>query len=213
MPQKFVALAKVYQSYVHLVVRNSSKITKFADLRGKRISTGSAGSGVDIISGRLLFAGGINPDTETVRQRLSLPETTKGMLAGSTDAMFFVAGLPTPGIADLLNNAPGQFSILPLSELLQPLTYRYGAVYSTAKLPKATYTPPTDIDTIVVGNMIIVSPDMPEQLAHDLTKILFDYQVDLSRVHPEGANYDKTGAAITDPIPMHPGAARYYASG
>jgi TRAP transporter TAXI family solute receptor len=212
-PQKIVALAKVYKSYIHLVVRNSSKIGKVADLRGKRISTGSAGSGIDIVAGRLLFAGGINPDTEIVRQRLSLPETTKSMLAGSTDAMFFAGGLPTPGITDLLNSAPGQFSILPLDELLGPLAYRYGAVYAAAKLPKEAYGTPTDIDTIVIGNLILVSPDMPEQLAHDLTKILFDYQVDLSRIHPEGANYDKAGASITDPIPLHPGAARYYGSG
>jgi TRAP transporter TAXI family solute receptor len=127
--------------------------------------------------------------------------------------MFFAGGLPTPGISDLLNSSPGQFSILPLNELLQPLTYRYGSVYGVAKLPKAAYNTPTDIDTIVVGNFVVVSPDMPEQLAHDLTKVLFDYQVELSRVHPEGANYDRASAPNTDPIPLHPGAARYYSSG
>ncbi|WP_260725876.1 TAXI family TRAP transporter solute-binding subunit [Dactylosporangium roseum] len=212
-PQKVVALARVYKSYIHLVVRNTSKITNFTGLRGKRISTGSAGSGIDIAAGRLLFAGGINPDTEIVRQRLSLPETTKGMLAGTTDAMFFAGGLPTPGITDLLANAPGQFSILPLGELQQALTYRYGAVYGVAKLPKAAYNTPTDVDTIVVGNLIVVSPDMPEQLAHDLTKILFEHQTELARVHPEGGNYDKATAPNTDPVPLHPGAARYYSSG
>ncbi|UWP82486.1 TAXI family TRAP transporter solute-binding subunit [Dactylosporangium fulvum] len=212
-PQKVVALARIYKSYIHLVVRNTSKITKFTDLRGKRVSTGSAGSGIDIAAGRLLFAGGINPDTEIVRQRLSLPETTKGMLAGTTDAMFFAGGLPTPGITDLLANAPGQFSILPLGELQQPLTYRYGAVYGVAKLPKSAYNTPTDVDTIVVGNLIVVSPDIPEQLAYDLTKVLFEHQLELSRVHPEGNNYDKATAPDTDPVPLHPGAARYYSSG
>lgn len=212
-PQKIVALARVYKSYVQLVVRNSAKITKFADLRGKRVSTGSAGSGADVVAGRILFAGGVNPDSDIARQRLSLPETTKGMQNGSLDAFFFAGGLPTPGIADLLNSAPGQYSILPLDSVLQPLVYRYGSVYGTAKVPKAMYNTPADIDTIVIGNFIVVSPDMPEQLAHDLTKLLFDYQVELSRVHPEGANYDRTTAPGTDPIPLHPGAARYYTGG
>ncbi|WP_238008321.1 TAXI family TRAP transporter solute-binding subunit [Dactylosporangium sp. AC04546] len=212
-PRKIVALARVYKSYIHLVVRNSSKITKFSDLRGKRVSTGSAGSGIDIVAGRLLFAGAINPDTEMVRQRLSLPETTKSMQAGTTDAFFFAGGLPTPGISDLLNNEPGQYSILPLSELIQPLTYTYGSVYGLAKLPASAYSTPTDIDTVVIGNLIVVSPEMPEELAYQLTKVLFEHQIELSRVHPEGGNFDRASAPNTDPVPLHPGAARYYSGG
>jgi TRAP transporter TAXI family solute receptor len=212
-PQKVVALARLYKSYIQLVVRNSARITKFSDLRGKRISTGSAGSGIDVVAGRIMFAGGINPDSDIARQRLSLPETTKNMQNGSLDAFFFAGGLPTPGIADLLATSPGQYSILPLSSLLQPLTYRYGAVYGVAKLPKEMYGTATDIDTIAIGNYLVVSPDMPEQLAHDLTKVLFDYQAELSRVHPEGANYDRVGAPSTDPLPLHSGAARYYTAG
>ncbi|WP_433053367.1 TAXI family TRAP transporter solute-binding subunit [Dactylosporangium sp. CS-033363] len=212
-PQKVVALARIYKSYVHLVVRKGAGITKFSDLRGKRVSTGSAGSGADILAGRILAAGGLNPDADVQRQRLSLPETTKGMLAGTTDALFFTGGLPTPGIADLLSNQPNAFTVLPLNALLPALTGKYGAVYSGAKIPKATYNTPGDIDTIAVGNFIVVSPDMPEQLAHDLTKVLFDYQQELSRVHPEGGNFDKGTAPQTDPIPLHPGAARYYSSG
>jgi TRAP transporter TAXI family solute receptor len=213
-PQKMVALARVYKSYVHLVVRSSARITKFADLRGKRVSTGSAGSGADVVAGRILFAGGLNPDTDIVRQRLSLPETTKGMQNGSTDAFFFTGGLPTPGIADLLGTAsPGAYQVLPLASLLPPLTNRYGAVYSGAKIPKTAYNTAGDIDTIVIGNFLVVSPDMPEQLAYDLTKVLFEYQKDLAKVHPEGGNFDKGTAPQTDPIPLHPGAARYYSGG
>ncbi|WP_432832566.1 TAXI family TRAP transporter solute-binding subunit [Dactylosporangium sp. CA-092794] len=212
-PQKIVALARVYKSYVQLVVRRSANITKFSDLHGKRVSTGSAGSGADIVAGRILFAGGLNPDTDIVRQRLSLPETTKGMQNGTTDAFFFIGGLPTPGITDLFAAAPNAYQILPLSAQLQPLTYRYGPVYGSAKIPQATYNTPGDVDTIVIPNFIVVSPDMPEQLAHDLTKVLFEYQTELSRVHPEGGNYDKGNAPQTDPVPLHPGAARYYSSG
>lgn len=212
-PQKVVALARLYRSYAQVVVRNSARITKFADLRGKRVSTGSAGSGADVFAGRLLFAGGINPDTDIVRQRLSLPETTKGMQAGTLDALIFTGGLPTPGIADLLASAPGQYTLLPLDEMLKPLTFRYGAVYAAGKLAKSVYETAADVDTIVIGNLLLVSPDMPDQLAYDLTKLLFDYQIELSRVHPEGANYDKAGALGTEPVPLHPGAARFYSSG
>jgi TRAP transporter TAXI family solute receptor len=212
-PQKVVALARVYKSYVQLVARKSAGITKFSDLRGKRVSTGSLGSGADALAGRILNAGGLNPDADIQRQRLSLPETTKGMQGGTTDAMFFVGGLPTPGITDLLNSQPNAYTVLPLNTLVQPMQAKYGPVYSGAKIPKPAYNTAADIDTIASGNFIVVSPDMPEQLAHDLTKVLFDYQSELARVHPEGGNFDKGTAPQTDPIPLHPGAARFYSSG
>jgi TRAP transporter TAXI family solute receptor len=212
-PQKVVALARVYKSYVQLVARKSAGITKFSDLRGKRVSTGSLGSGADALAGRILAAGGLNPDADVQRQRLSLPETTKGMQNGTTDAMFFVGGLPTPGISDLLNSQPSAYAVLPLNTLVQPMQAKYGPVYSGAKIPKTMYNTAADIDTIAAGNFIVVSPDMPEQLAHDLTKVLFDYQAELARVHPEGGNFDKGTAPQTDPIPLHPGAARFYSSG
>ncbi|MEV6928760.1 TAXI family TRAP transporter solute-binding subunit [Dactylosporangium sp. NPDC051485] len=212
-PQKLVALGRVYKSYVQLVVRRSANINKFSDLRGKRVSTGSVGSGSDVVAGRVLLAGGLNPDTDIVRARLSLPETTKGMQNGSLDAFFFAGGVPTPGIADLLASSPGNYLVMPLSSLLPPLTTRWGPVYSGAKMPKEAYGIPAEVDTIAIGNYIVVSPDMPEQLAHDLTKVLFEYQKDLAKVHPEGGNFDKGTAPQTDPIPLHPGAARFYSSG
>jgi TRAP transporter TAXI family solute receptor len=212
-PQKVVALARVYKSYIHLVVRRSANINKFTDLRGKRVSTGSLGSGIDVVAGRILTAGGLNADADIVRQHLSLPETTKGMQNGTTDAFFFAGGLPTPGIGDLLAGAPDAYSLVPLSALVPPLTYRFGPVYTVAKIPKAAYGTAADIETIAVGNFVVVSPDMPEQLAHDLTRVLFEYQTELGRVHPEGANFDKGTAPQTDPIPLHPGAERYYRTG
>ena len=106
-PQKIVALSRIYRNYVHCIVRTAANINTFADLRGKRVSTSSPNSGTDILAGRILAAGDLDPDKDVLRQRLSLPETTKGMQAGTTDALVFTGGLPTPGISDLLASAPG----------------------------------------------------------------------------------------------------------
>ncbi|MEU1684741.1 TAXI family TRAP transporter solute-binding subunit [Micromonospora sp. NPDC005707] len=212
-PQPVRALARVYSNYTHVIVRADGKIGSFADLRGKRISTGSPKSGTDIIAGRLLTAGGINPDRDIQRLNLSLPETVQRMRAGSLDAMFFSGGLPTPGIKDLLSSAPGVFRLLPLSELIEPLAARYGSVYTTAILPKEIYGSPAATPTITVANVILVAADMPDQLAYDLTRVLFTWQGELIRVHPEAANFTRDSAAASDPIPLHPGAARFYRSG
>ncbi|PGH42231.1 hypothetical protein GA0070622_1969 [Micromonospora sediminicola] len=209
-PQPVRALARVYSNYTHVIVRADGKIRSFADLRGKRISTGSPRSGTDIIAGRLLTAGGINPDRDIRRVNLSLPETVKQMRANALDAMFFSGGLPTPGVKDLLSAAPGAFRLLPLTELIEPLGARYGSVYTTATLPKEVYGTPEPTPTITVANVILVAADMPDQLAYDLTRVLFTWQGELVQVHPEAANFTRSSAALTDPIPLHPGAARFY---
>ncbi|MCP3785852.1 TAXI family TRAP transporter solute-binding subunit [Micromonospora sp. A3M-1-15] len=212
-PQPVRALARVYSNYTHVIVRSGEKIDSFADLRGKRISTGSPRSGTDIIAGRLLTAGGIDPDKDIQRLNLSLPETVQRMRAGSLDGMFFSGGLPTPGIKDLLASAPGAFRLLPLTELAEPLAARYGTVYTTAVLPKEVYGTPAPTPTITVANVILVAADMPDQLAYDLTRVLFTWQGELIKVHPEAANFTRESAAATQPIPLHPGAVRYYRNG
>ena len=212
-PQPVRALARVYSNYTHVIVRADGKIRSFADLRGKRISTGSPKSGTDIIAGRLLTAGGIDPTRDIQRFNLSLPETVKRMRAKGLDAMFFSGGLPTPGVKDLLTSAPGTFRLLPLNELIEPLSARFGAVYTTATLPREVYGTPEPTPTITVANVILVAADMPEQLAYDLTRVLFTWQGELIQVHPEAANFNRASAAATRPIPLHPGAQRFYRTG
>ncbi|MGC5020820.1 TAXI family TRAP transporter solute-binding subunit [Micromonospora sp. DT47] len=212
-PQPVRALARVYRNYTHVIVRADAQITTFAGLRGKRVSTGSPKSGTDVIAGRLLTAAGMDPNRDVRRETLSLPETVKRMRAGTLDAMFFSGGLPTPGIADLLASAPGRFVLLPIADLTEPLTARYGSVYTTAELPKEAYGRAAGTPTVTVANVILVGADMPDQLAYDLTRLLFTYQGDLIGVHPEAGNFTRQSAAGTEPIPLHPGAARFYRGG
>jgi len=209
-PQSIKALATVYRNYTHVIVRTAANIHSVAQMKGRRVSTGSPNSGTDVIAGRLLEAAGLDPDNDVQRLRVSLPETVKGLRGGTIDAMFFSGGLPTPGIADLMANGAGQFTFLPLDDLLNPLNAEYGAVYTVAPIPKSAYGTQDDVPTIVVANLIVVSADMPEQLAYDLTRLLFEHQDELSQVHPEGGNFQRQNASRTDPVPLHPGAERYY---
>ncbi|MDG4796266.1 TAXI family TRAP transporter solute-binding subunit [Micromonospora sp. WMMD1082] len=212
-PQPVRALARVYSNYTHVIVRSDAEITELAELRDKRVSTGSPKSGTDVIAARLLSAAGLDPERDVSRARLSLPETVARMRAGTLDAMFFSGGLPTPGIADLLSSAPGRFALLPVADLIEPLGAAHGSVYTTAELPEDAYDTPSGTPTVTVANVILVSADMPDQLAYDLTRLLFTYQADLAAAHPEARNFDRQSAASTDPIPLHPGAARYYQGG
>ena len=95
-PQKVQAIARIYRNYTHVIVRKAAQIRTFADLRGKRVSTGSANSGTDVIAGRLLTVAGIDPDADVTRLRLSLPETVKRLRAGEVDALFWSGACPLP---------------------------------------------------------------------------------------------------------------------
>jgi TRAP transporter TAXI family solute receptor len=203
------ALARMYRNYMQVVARTEAKIQTVADMRGKRISTSSLNSGTDFFAGRILEAAGLDPDRDITRQRLSLPDTTKGMQEGNIDALFFSGGLPTPGIADLFASAPGKFSFVPLDKLGPPLSAKYGPIYATDTVAKETYNQP-DAVQLVVPTLVIVNANMPDELAYQLTKVLFDHQPELKKVHPEGGHFDRAGGPNTQPVPLHPGAVRYY---
>jgi hypothetical protein len=158
----------------------------------------------------MLAAGGLDPDRDIARTRSSLADTTAAMKANQLDALFWSGGLPTPGIAELMTSLPDQFTFLPLGDLVAPLNNRHGEIYAEHRLPKSVYKTPTDVTTLVTPNLLIAAADMPEQLAYDLTKLLFERQPELAKVHAEGGNFTRESARATGAVPLHPGAQRYF---
>ncbi len=211
-PQPIRALARIYSNYTHVIVRADANIDSVADMKGKRVSTGSPNSGTEAIALRLLKAAGLNPDTDIDKQALSLPETVQGMKDGTIDALFWSGGLPTAGITDLVTSLKTDVAFLPLDDLLPKLQAEYGPVYQASTLKKDVYGTPADVPTIAVPNLLIVSDKMPAALAGDLVTILFDHQDELAKVHPEVKNITKATAPDTDPVPLHDGVKQYYAA-
>jgi uncharacterized protein len=211
-PQRIQSLARVYQGYVHLVARSAAGVRTLADLRGKRVSTGSPESGTDFVARRLLAAAGIDPESDLHRQALSLPVTVQRMKDATLDAMFFTGGLPVVGITELLAATPG-LVFIPVASMLSNLRKDFGDVYTPATIPGPTYGLSADVATIAVPNLIIVGPDLPDALGYDLTRLLFDFQDELAKAHPEGRNFTRAAGRDTDPVPLHLGARRYYDAG
>jgi TRAP transporter TAXI family solute receptor len=204
------ALARIYQSYTHVIARTGTGIRTVADLQGRRVSTGSPGSGSELVALRVLTAAGLDPDRDLQRLSSSLPETVKAMRSGTIDAMFWTGGLPAIGISDLVRTAPERLVFLSVVALLPHLRTGYGDAYTSATIGRDVYGQPADVATIAVGSMVLVQPDLPEELAYRLTRLLFDYQGELAQAHPEGRNFSRDTAVHTDPVPLHPGARRYY---
>jgi TRAP transporter TAXI family solute receptor len=95
--------------------------------------------------------------------------------------------------------------------MLPRLQDRYGpTLYYRAVIPKATYGAERDTAVIAVANLLIVSDTMPESLAYDITRLLFEKQAELVAIHPQARDLSLDTAAVGSPVPFHPGAIRYY---
>jgi TRAP transporter TAXI family solute receptor len=209
-PLAIRALARVFSSYTHLVVRNDAHISTVEDLKGKRVGTGPVGSGSEAVAMRILAAAKLDPDKDVQRMAASLAQMTASMQAGTLDAMFYSAGLPTVGITALLQQMPGKLTVLPVEPILAALDRMYPQVYAAAVIPKATYGLGADVPTIAVPNLVVVSESMPDDIAADLTRMIFEYQPELAAVHAEGKNIKRDMGPRTDPVLLHDGARGYY---
>ncbi|GAA4697771.1 C4-dicarboxylate ABC transporter substrate-binding protein [Phytohabitans rumicis] len=211
-PRQLRALAVVYQNYTHLVVRADARIKSPADLRGKRVSTGTVNSGTEFLALRLLRAAGLDPDRDIRRVSLSLSATTRGLEDGTIDATFWSGGLPTVGITELVGSG-ARVSFLPLDGLLPELDRLFPATYAAGSIPASAYGLPGDIPTVSVGNLVVVDAAMPESLAHDLTALIFEHREELVAGHPEWGSMLRDNAGRTGVVPLHPGAQRFYQGG
>ncbi|MFI6098570.1 TAXI family TRAP transporter solute-binding subunit [Lentzea sp. NPDC051213] len=202
--QKIAALSRIYPNYTQVLVRTESGINSVADMKGKRISTGSPKSGTEVIAGRLLKSAGLNIDSDVAAQRLDLTKTADGMKDGSIDGLIWSGGLPTPQLTDITTSLKGKVKLLDISSQLGELQ-KISKVYDTASIPAATYGL-AETPTIVVPNLLLVREDFAAGNACALTKLIFDKKADLEKVHPAVKDIVRDKASATDPVPLHPGA-------
>jgi TRAP transporter TAXI family solute receptor len=204
-------LAVLYPSYTHLVTLAKSGITKVADLRGKVVSTGAPGAGTTVLAERILAAAGLDPVKDIRAHNLGVAQSVDALKDGKVDAFFWNGGLPTASILDLVNTQGITARIVPLDDVLPELHRRYGdTLYYRTMIPAATYKLPADVPVIAVANLLVVSERMPEPLAHDITKVLFEQQPTLATIHPQAKELSVEHALTGASIPFHPGAIRYY---
>jgi TRAP transporter TAXI family solute receptor len=205
--QPVQALSRIYPNYTQVVVRSDAGIGSIADMRGKRVSTGSPGSGTEVIANRLLESAGLNPQSDVSAQRLDLTKTVDGMKDGSIDAMFWSGGLPTPGITDLFTTRRDAVRFLDITPQL-PKMQETSPVYEEGVIPAATYGAAGDTKTIVVPNMLLVRDDVDANLACVLTKTLFERKPQLEQAVGAAKGITLESARDTEPVPLNRGAEK-----
>ncbi|MGI1661605.1 TAXI family TRAP transporter solute-binding subunit [Palleronia sp. KMU-117] len=201
-------LASIYANMVQIVALEGSGIASLADLRGKRVSIGAPGSGTEVNAEAILSANGISYD-DIDEQRLNFNETADALANGDIDAGFWSVGAPTSSILNLATTQ--NIVVIALSEAELAAAQAADATFAVTTLPGGTYTG-VDADIAVLGvpNVLVASSDMPDDLAYAITKAMFENIADLQAVHPAANETTVEFTMSATPVPLHPGAIRYY---
>jgi uncharacterized protein len=212
MPVKARTLAVLYPNYTQVATIEGKGINRLADLRGRVVSTGSPGSGTEVIAFRVLRAAGLDPDKDIRRQGLTVNASVDALKDGKIDAFFWSGGLPTASLLDLASTIGITAKLLSNDEVLPKLQEQFTpGLYFRLVIPKGTYSGVNyDSGSVGVANALVVKDTMSDELAYELTKVLFDRQPDLAAIHPEAKKLKLDTAVGGSPAPFHPGAIRYY---
>jgi uncharacterized protein len=205
------AIAVLYQSFVHVVALESSGITTVEDMKGKRVSVGSAGSSTEGAADRVLEAAGLNPQSDIVRDNLSVAESVAAMKDQKIDAFFWIGGLPTSAVTDLVATPNLKVTFIPTSQYVDAIVAKYGPVYRAFDLPAGTYAGfDQPVPGIGIGNILFVNANMSSELSYTILKTMFDNLAEVQEVHPEAKKLSLDTATTGSSIPFHPGAIRFY---
>jgi uncharacterized protein len=205
------AIAVLYQSFVHVVALESSGITTVEEMKGKRVSVGSAGSSTEGAADRVLEAAGLNPQSDIVRDNLSVAESVAAMKDQKIDAFFWIGGLPTSAVTDLVATPNLKVTFIPTSQYVDAIVAKYGPVYRAFDLPAGTYAGfDQPIPGIGIGNILFVNANMPADLSYTILQTIFDNLAEVQEVHPEAKKLALETAATGSSIPFHPGAVKFY---
>jgi TRAP transporter TAXI family solute receptor len=205
-------LAVFYPNRMQVVTIEGKGIEKFADLKGKRVSTGAPASGTEVMSMRLIEAHGMDPNKDMTRERLSIAESVNALKDRKIDALMWVGGVPTPSITDLAATPGIKVKMIDHGDGAENMRKKYGPIYVKNRILANAYPGETRETTNVdVWNLLVVPENADEKLVYEITKTLFEKKDELVKVHKDAAFLDlanqMTGAS---PIPFHAGALRYF---
>jgi hypothetical protein len=206
------ALMVAYPNRMHVVTVEGTGINRFADLKGKRVSTGAPNSATELMAARVLEAMGLSND-DIKRERLDPGKSVDAIKDRKLDAFFWVGGIPTSSVTDLGASPGMKLKLVDHADAVDGMNKKYGPLYVRDTIAPKSYPgqeQPNQVAT--VWNIIIARADMPDQVAYNIVKTIFDKRDELILVHKEAQNFElKNQSAAAASIPYHPGAAKYFA--
>ena len=205
--KNFSAVAGLYDETVQIITCDES-IQTVADLAGKTVSVGDAGSGVEFNAKEILEAYGITFDDITMVNS-SFGDSAESLENGEIDAAFIVAGAPTTAVEELAENT--KISLVQLDdEHIAALKENYD-FYTESIIPAGTYAGlDADSVTVSVRASLVASNELSEDVVYEIVKAVFENKEALAAGHPKFEALSPEDAVIGMSVPFHAGAKKYY---
>lgn len=203
---KLRGIAAVYPNYIQIVATKESGIKTLADLKGKSVSVGAPKSGTELNARAIFAAAGISYDDFAKTEYLPFAESVELMKNRQLDATLQSAGLGVASIKDLSTSIAVQMVEVP-ADVIATL----GAPYIDATIPAGTYDGQDgDVKTAAVVNFLVTNDGVSDDTAYAMTKLLFENLPKLEAAHKAAAQIKLENALKGMPLPLHPGAEKYY---
>jgi TRAP transporter TAXI family solute receptor len=213
LPRKVAVrnLLGTHARYLHLVTLADRGIRVVEDLKGKRVSTGPAGSATDVKALRVLGAHGVTPYNLGTHEHLDDSEAARALEDGRLDAFASDASLPMPTVRKLAAASNIGVRLIPTGSTISRITQRHGPSYFVGSIPEGTY-PGMDKDVPAAAEMtlFVAHEIMAEPLAYEITKVLLERTPELALATAMAKAISSASAVRGSPVPFHPGALRYY---
>jgi TRAP transporter TAXI family solute receptor len=206
------ALMVLYPNRMHVVTIEGTGINKMADLKGKRVSTGAPNSATQIMAHRVMEAYGINPEKDIIHERLDPGKSAEAIKDRKLDAFFWVGGVPSAAVTDLAATPGIKLKLIDNAEATDAMVSKYGPIYAKFSIAAKSYPGQETPNQIVsVWNVMVADAKLPNQVAYDIVKTIFEHKQEMIRAHAESRNfeleYQTPSRAV---IPFHPGAKKYF---
>ncbi len=203
---KLRGIAAIYPNFIQIVASQESGVTSLADLKGKSLSVGAPASGTELNARTIFGAAGMKYEDLGKVEYLPFAESVELIKNRQLDATLQSAGLGVASIRDLATSLPITVVAVPKAEV-----EKIGAPYIAAVIPAGTYEgQAADVETAAVGNFLITHSGVSDETAYQMTKLLFENLPQMVAAHAAAKLIDPAKALDGMPVPLHPGAERYY---
>lgn len=203
---KLRGISAIYPNYIQIVASADSGIKSLEDLKGKALSVGAPKSGTELNARAILAAAGMSYDDLGKVEYLPFAESVELMKNRQLDATLQSAGLGVASLKDLSTSIPITVVSVPAD-----VAEKLGAPYIAQNIPANTYEGQAeDVPTVAVINYLVTNSDVSDDLAYQMTRLLYENLDTLKAAHAATANMDVQNALQGMPVPVHPGAQKYY---
>jgi len=204
---KLRGLSATYNNVIQIVASADSGIRTLADLKGKRLSVGAARSGTELNARAILKAAGITYQDLGKVEYLPFGESVELIKNRQLDATLQSAGLGVASIRDLATSV--KIVVVPVPA---DVVAKVGdPAYQTTTIPANTYTGQTeDVPTAAIPNFLVTHSGVSDELAYQMAKQLYANLDTLYAAHNAAKAIKLENAIKGMPVPLHPGAERYY---